>query len=189
MRLRVPMAGLACALLLIAVPFASADQVRADWNHHVNFAQFHTYSWGKVRVNDPFNQRRIENAVNAQLQKKGWKEVPSGGQVTICVTDHVRSEKQLETYYNDMGSGWGMGWGWGGWGWGGMGPGGFGESTTKTKQVPVDHMVIDMFNAQNKKLLWRGISRGEVHNNPNKNRKMISQDVGKLLYSFPPKSK
>lgn len=189
MKSRLLLAGIVCAALFFLVPSATADSVRADWNHNVNFSKFHTYSFGKVQVADPFNASRIKGALHHFLDKKGWHETPSGGQVTIDITDRVHSEKQLETYYDGLGGGWGMGWGWGGWGWGGWGPGGFGESTTTTQRVPVDHMVIDMFDSQNKKLIWRGISQGELHNNPTKNRQMIDHDIYRLLYSFPPKSK
>ena len=50
-------------------------------------------------------------------------------------------------------------------------------------------MVIDMFDSQNKQLIWRGISEGEVNNNPNKERKTIYDDIHKLFDKFPPKSK
>jgi len=191
MKWRLLCAAFICAVFVCIAPVASADTVRADWDHHINFAQFHTYSWGRVKVADPFEADRIEGAINHQLEKKGWREVPSDGQVTIDVADHIHSEQQLETYYNGLGGGWGMGWGWGGWGWGGWGwgPGGFGESETNVRNVPEGHMVIDMFDTQTKKLIWRGISQGEINNNPDKERQTIYHDMYRLFYSFPPKSK
>lgn len=189
MKLRHLCAGFLCAVFLAVAPAASADNVRADWNHHINFSQFHTYSWGRVKVSDPFDADRIKSAINHELQQKGWHEQASGGQVTISVTDRVHDEQQAETYYSGLGGGWGMGWGWGGWGWGPSGLGGFGESqATVHNNIPVDHMVIDMFDSQSKKLIWRGISQGEVNNNPDKERQMIYHDINRLFYSFPPKS-
>lgn len=188
MKLRLLFAGFVCAVLFATASEALADSVRADWNHDINFSQFHTYSWGKVNVSDPFDAGRIKNAINHELQQKGWHEQASGGQVTISVTDKVHDEQQAETYYNGLGGGWGMGWGWGGWGWGPRGQGGFGESQTNVHRVPVGHMVIDMFDSQSKKLIWRGISEGEINKNPDKEREMIYNDINRLLYSFPPKS-
>lgn len=186
MKMKLLCATVLSAALLAVAPAATADSVKADWNHHVNFEQFHTYSWGKVKVSDPFDGDRIRRAVDDELSKKGWQEVPSGGQVTIQVMDQIRNEKEAETYYDGLGGGWGSGWGWGGWGWG---PGGFGESQTTVNNVPEGHMVIDLFDSQNKQLIWRGISEGEVNNNPDKERQTIYEDVHKLFYSFPPKSK
>lgn len=185
-----------CTTLLLLAPRAFADSVRADWDHNVNFSRFHTYSWGPVKVSDPFDTQRIENALNYELHKKGWREVPSDGQVTVSVVDHVRNEKQVETYYDGLGGGWGLGWGWGGWGWGGWGwggwgwgPGGFGESRSAEHQVPADHLIINLFDTQNKQLIWRGISQSEIKSNPQKEQQAIYQGIRKLFYTFPPKSK
>lgn len=145
-----------CAALLAIAPAASADTVKSDWNHRLNFDQFHTYSWGQIKVSNPFDAHRIKHAVDDQLSKKGWQEVPSGGQVTIDVVDDIHNEQEAETYYNGLGGGWGGGWGWRGWG-GGWGLGGFGESQTQVVNVPQGHMMIDMFDSQNKQLIWRGI--------------------------------
>ncbi len=177
-----------CGALLFVAPAAFADTVRTDWNHQVNFEQFHTYSWGDVKISDPFDVHTIKSAIDSQLQKKGWQELPSGGQVTISVIDGVHNEKEAETYYDGLGGGWGGGWGWRGWG-GGWGLGGFGESQTQEVNVPQGHMVIDMFNSENKQLIWRGISQGEVKSNPDKERKTMDGDIHKMLNSFPPKSK
>ena len=74
---------LAGALLLGSSVAAFGDNVRTDYDHQVNFSQYHTYLWGQVKTSDPFYVGRIQQAVNSQLQAKGWQMVPSGGSVTI----------------------------------------------------------------------------------------------------------
>ncbi len=130
---------LACALLFGSSAAALGDNVRTDYNHQADFSKYHTYSWGKVQTADPFYVTRIQQAVNQQLQAKGWQLVPTGGSVTIFATDNLHNQKETQTMYSglggDWGPGWGGGWGWGGWGWGGgwAGPGGgLGEATTST---------------------------------------------------------
>ncbi len=176
---------LAAASLLTLGGVAHADSVKTDYDHRVDFGQFHTYSWGNVTTPNPFYVDRIKQAVNSQLQAKGWQEVPSGGNTEIFATAHVRDEKQLETMYNGMG-GWGRGWGWGGWGWGGPG---FGTTTTTTYNQQVGHLVIDMFETGGKKLVWRGISQRDLSDSPNKNTKALDKDVQKMFKDFPPKAK
>ena len=187
MKLRFAAAALVCAAFTLVSATAFADSIKTDFDHHANFANYHTYSWGKVKVSDQFNADRIKNSVNSFLQQKGWKEVPSGGQVSIMATDNIHSEQEAETYYNGMGGGWGMGWGWGGWGWG---PGGgFGDTTTTTSDIRKAHVVIDMFDPSTKSLLWRGVSRGELSNSSAANRKHLHEDIAKMFKDFPPKSK
>jgi hypothetical protein len=109
-----------CAMLLggSALP-GFAGNVRTDYDHQANFAQYHTYTWGNVKTSDPFYVDRIKQAVDKQLQAKGWQLVTSGASVTIFASDNLHNQKETQTMYEGFGGGWGGGWGWGGWGWGG----------------------------------------------------------------------
>ena len=101
---------LAAALMGTATAFAG--NVQTDYNHSTNFSQYNTYSWGKVKTTDPFYVTRVQNAVNQQLQKKGWTLTPTGGSVTIFATDNIHDQKEIQTMYDGLGGGWGGGWGW-----------------------------------------------------------------------------
>lgn len=186
MKLRLAMAAVLCAGISFVSASAFADSIKVDFNHHAHFASLRTYSWGTVKVSNSLNSDRIKRSVDSVLQKAGWKEVPSGGQVTVMATDNIHSEQEAETYYNGMGGGWGMGWGWGGWG---MPGGGFGDETTTTTSVRQAHMAIDIFNGSTKALLWRGVSRGELSNNSDTNRKRLYEDIHRMFRDFPPKAK
>ena len=181
MKSRLLAAILACAAFSLLPAAVRADSIKTDFDHKASFASYQTYSWGNVKVTNQFNAYRIKNSVNSLLQQKGWKEVASGGQVTIMATDNIHNEQEAETYYSGMGGGWGGGWGWG--------PGGgFGDTTTTTMDVRKAHVVIDMFDASSKTLLWRGVSRGELSNNSDTNRKHLHEDIAKMFKNFPPKS-
>ena len=188
MKLRFNLA-LAGALLLGSSIAALAGNVRTDYDHTANFSQYHTYSWGQVKTTDPFYVTRIQQAVNSQLQAKGWQLVPSNGSVTIFAFDNVQNQQQVQTLYNNWGGGWGGGWGWGGWGWGGMGmPGGFDTTaTTTTTNQPVGNLVIDLFEGNSKNLLWRGLATEDLSTNSSKNTSMLDNDIKNMFKSFPPK--
>jgi Domain of unknown function (DUF4136) len=182
---------LAGALLLGSSVVALGDNVRTDYDHQANFSQYHTYSWGKVQAADPFYVSRIQQAVNTQLQAKGWQVVPSGGSVTIFANDNLHNQQETQTMYDNLGGGWGggwgAGWGWGGWGWGGGWGSGVGEATTTTTNQPVSNLVIDLFDASTKKLLWRGLATEDLSSNAQKNTKALDGDVAKMFKGFPPK--
>ena len=97
-------------LLLGSATSALGDNVRTDYDHGANFAQYHTYSWGKVQTSDPFYVARIKQAVDSQLQAKGWQLVPSGGAVTVFATDKIHNQQEVQTMYDGLGGGWGGGW-------------------------------------------------------------------------------
>jgi hypothetical protein len=179
---------LAGALLFGSSVVALGDNVRTDYDHQANFSQYHTYSWGQVKTADPFYVGRIQQAVNSQLQAKGWQMVPSGGSVAIFATDSLHNQQETQTMYDNLGGGWGGGWGWGGWGWGGgWGGPGEGVATTTTTNQPVSNLVIDLFDASSKKLLWRGLATEDLSSNAQKNTKSLDGDVAKMFKGFPPK--
>ena len=91
MKMRWFFAGLTCAALLLLCRPLAADNVKTDFDHHADFSQYHTYSWGKVEVSDEFNAQRIQHAVDRELRAKGWQQVPNGGQITLVVKDGVQT--------------------------------------------------------------------------------------------------
>jgi len=180
---------LAGALLLGASLPALGDNVRTDYDHGANFAQYHTYSWGNVKTSDPFFVSRIKEAVDQQLAAKGWQMVSSGASVTLFATDNIHNQQEAQTFYDGFGGGWGGGWGWNRWGWGGgwgAGPG-MGEATTTTTTQPIGNLVVDIFDGSSKNLLWRGLATMDLSTNANKNTKSLTSDIDKMFKDFPPK--
>lgn len=175
---------LAAAILACAASVASADQLKSDYDHGVDFFEYHTYSWGTVTTANPFYVERIKQAVDESLRAKGWRMVPSGGESTIFAHDRVHNEQELETTYVGIG-GWGGGWGWGRWG--GMGGmGGTSDATTDTVDVRVGRLVVDIFDSKSKALLWRGSATEDLSDNSGKNSKKLAGDISKLFRDFPP---
>jgi hypothetical protein len=174
------------AMLLMGSSIAAfAGDVRTDYDYTVNFSQYNTYSWGKVQTSNPFFASRIQQAVDNQLQAKGWKLIPNGGAVTVFATDAVHDQQQVQTMYDNMGGGWGGGWGWGGWG----GPGfGTGIATTTTTNQNVGNLVIDLFEGNSKKLLWRGLATENLSSNDARNTKTVDGDINNMFKNFPPKA-
>ena len=74
-------------LLLLALTGASAVfgvKVITDYNHAVDFSQYHTYSWLKVEAGDSLWSDRITHAVDSELSAKGWSMVPVDGDALGC---------------------------------------------------------------------------------------------------------
>jgi hypothetical protein len=169
-------------LLIGLILFAgkvSAQQVKTDYDHGANFAQYKTYSWEQVKTNDPLDVDRIKSAVNAALAAKGWTLVDSRGDVSIVAMEITRSQQTLNTFYDGFG---------GGWGWRRFGGGGFGEATTTTETYKVGTVVVDLFDTKTKQLIWRGSESDTLSNNSDKNIKNLDKGVEKMFKKFPPGS-
>jgi Domain of unknown function (DUF4136) len=167
----------------IAVLFATAsfgEQVKTDYDRSADFSQYKTYSWEKVQTQDQLWVGRIKDAVNAALAAKGWTQVPSGGQVAIIAMETTKNQQTLNTFYD----GFGGGWGWRRFGGGGMG--GFGDATTTTENYKVGTLVVDLFDAHSKNLIWRGSASDTLSDKSEKNIKNSDKGVEKMFEHFPP---
>jgi hypothetical protein len=167
-------------IVLIGLAFFLANasfarQVKTDYDRAANFSQYKTYSWEKVQTADPLWVDRIKAAVNATLAAKGWTQVESGGDISIIAMEINRDHQILNTYYDDFG---------GGWRWRGFG--GFGESTTTSDTYTVGTLVVDLFDAKTKNLVWRGVSSGMLSDKSDKNINNLNRGVQKMFQHFPP---
>lgn len=161
-------------VLLAFAAVALAQDVKTDYDHHANFSQYHTYYWEKVKTTDPLWENRIKDAVDHELQAKGWQRVDSGGDVAVTAVGSARNQQEYQTFYDGLG----------GWRWGG-----FGETTTQVENYPVGSLVLDFYDARAKKLIWRGVSSEALSDNPEKNEKKLDKAVDKMLEHFPPYEK
>ena len=86
-----------------------------------------------------------------------------------------------------MGPGWGGGW-YGGWGYGGMTSG---TTTVSSSTIYVGELVLDMYDAKDKDLVWRGVVSKTLDPKakPDKQEKNLKKAVAKLLKNYPPKAK
>jgi hypothetical protein len=170
----IPLIGLA----LLTATASLAQQVKTDYDRDTDFSHYRTYSWEKVQTQDSLWVDRIKQAVNSALAAKGWTQVDSGGDVAIVAMETTQSQQTLNTFYDGIG---------GGWRWRGFG--GFGDSTTTVDTYRVGTLVVDLFDAGTKKLLWRGSASDTLSDKSDKNIKTLDKGVQKMFDHFPPSPK
>jgi hypothetical protein len=152
----------------------AAHAATTDYDHNTNFAQYKTYSWAEVQTNDSLWDEHVKEAVNQELAAKGWSQVPSGGDVVLAARRATHNQDELETFCD---------------GFGGRRWGGFGTSTTTVNTYKVGTLVIDMFDANTKSLIWRSAASDTLAGNPEKNIKKLDKQVHKMLQHFPPEDR
>jgi hypothetical protein len=164
-------------------------QVNSDYDKTIDFTAYKTYSfegWQKDSdslLND-FDKKRILDAFKSEFDARGMSLVQTGGDATIAlylVLDKKTSTTGYTSYMGGMGYGAGRGWG--------MGVGGMGMGTATTTYSEDDYtegtMVVDMYDASSKKLIWQGTSISVVQDKPAKREKTIPKKIGKLMGQFP----
>ncbi len=160
-----------CLCLFTGV--SAAQDVTTDYDHHANFERYHTYYWAKVHTEDPLWQSRITGAVDKELQAKGWQRQDSGGDVAITAVGATKNQQTYQTFYD----------GFGGWRWGGFGGT---TATTSVENTRVGTVIIDMYDAQNKQLIWRGTAQDTLSEKPEKNENKLDKATEKMFKHFPP---
>lgn len=175
--------GMRKSSLALLLPVAAgvallfAADVKTDYSHSADFAQYHTYSWLQVRAGNELWIDRIKGAVDQQLTAKGWQKVPDGGDTAVAAFGSTKTQQSLQTFYDGFG---------GGWFWGGFGPD---MATTTVQNIPVGSLVVDIFDGHTKKLIWRGTAQSTLSDKPEKNEKKLDHAVSEMFEHFPPKGR
>ena len=152
---------------------ASAQKVMVDYDKEVEFAKYASYTWADGEsARNPLVHKRIVNAIDGQLAAKGWTKTAANaeGSPSAVVVYHaaIETERQLNT--------WGSGPRWSG----------FGNASIET--ILTGQLVVDIYDAATKQLLWRGFASDTVSDDQEKNEKRLNEAVAKLFKQFPPKA-
>jgi uncharacterized protein YdeI (BOF family) len=172
--------AIAAALSLFGTA-AFAQDVKVDFDKDADFAAIKTFA---VKIgtgwNNPFGEKRVVGEIEEALTLRGWTKAEEA-KADAMVVLHGASEKQktLNTFYSG---------GYGGYGWRGWG-GGMGTATTTTSEYLVGTLVVDIFDAKSKQLVFRGVAQDEISDKPEKNVKKVEKAANKMFKDFPPGSK
>ena len=173
-------------LSLIAVS-AFAQDVRYNFAPGADFSKYKTYKWAEIKGAQQLDQIRdqqVKAAIDAELAKKGLMVTNADtADLFLGYQASIGQEKQFTT----LDTGWGYGPGWRG-GWYG---GGGGFTTTTSSTINIGQLDLDMYDAAQKQLVWRGtVSKTlDPKAKPEKQQKNITKSVAKLLKKFPPEKK
>jgi hypothetical protein len=171
--------------LVLAPVLVLAQKVSYDFDKNATFSAFRTYAHRDgTKVGQPLIDERIVAAIDTQMADKGLTRSESPD---VYVVYHVAfdEQKDISTFSTGYGGGYGAyGWGWGG-GWGGT------SSTTQVRDILVGTLVVDIADAKQGKVVWRGMGVKEVDTQakPEKRDKSINNALKKIFKNYPPKQK
>ena len=155
----------------------STLRVETDYDRSTDFSKFGTFDWSAddPGVQKSFFDTALRQAVNAELTAVGLSQ--SSDNPDLIVVTHVSLDEVITgatvSHWNHGG------WGWYG-GWGGMS-----TSTVHVNAHDQGTLIMDLIDASNNQLVWRGIAEKEV-NDPRATREQLQPIVQKLLADFPP---
>lgn len=173
--------------LLIAGP-AAAQKIYVDYDKTADFEAYKSFAWGpspetSVRDTSPLMDSRIKNSIEYQLTLMGMIEDTKNPNVYVTYHTDEKEEMRLNTssFGYDYGPGWGVDPYWDD-GWGGMGGmGGMGSSTTTAYKYKTGTLLIDIWDAETEKVIWRGSASSVIPSNPAKEAKKIEKALKKMM--------
>lgn len=181
---------------IIFLGSCSSLTVTSDYDKTVDFTKYKTYSyhgWAKDsdRILTPFDKDRIESAFKREFDSRGLEFVKEGGELVVAL--FIVTEQKTEQVANTTNMGGYAGWGYGGyygygpgWGWGSpmMGTS---VTTISNYDYTVGTLVCDVFDAEEKKLIWEGVGSGTIEENPKNREQRINKSVNSIMYQYPVK--
>jgi hypothetical protein len=160
-------------VVLLGTP-AFAQQIYVNSSPTANFSQYHTYAWGQGanpnQIQSSFLAQEAKSQVDGQLQGKGMQLVTESQNPDLVVIGSGGLKQQ--TSYNA-------------WGTGGMRFGG-GMATVTPQTNVVGTLIIDIYDAKQKQLVWRGMASDTLNEtNSEKNNKLVDKAVQKMFKKYP----
>ncbi len=176
-------AVLVCASLVFG---CSSTKITSDYDKEADFSQyqdFHYLGWAKHsdQILNDLDKDRIEKAFANEFAKRGMKFVDASEADATVSLFIVVDQKTGATAYTDYYGGMGYGYGYPGWGWGG------GYSTTRYQEYDYleGTLVVDVFDAGTKKLIWQGVASGTVNENTKSREDRINRLARVLMAQYP----
>lgn len=168
-------------LLCILSLGAQAQKIKVEYDKNLDYSKFKTFAWGHHdAVSHPTLALVIAGAIEEELTKRGLRPVESHPDVFIQIYGSIDSEMSVSYFdplYSGMGgipsfdSGFVM--------WSSM-PGG-----TTAITVHKGQLVVDVIDASQKKLAWRGMATDKLSDKPEKLLQQVNTAVEKMFQRYP----
>ena len=172
--------GVVVVLGLAAAP-AFAQRVVLDYAHDFDFKSVRTFQYvdtTDTNIQDSLMADRVVSAIKKELGAHGLSEVQDSADLVVTYHFSTQDNQVFQTTSMGWGSA-GMGPGWGRWGAPGMGMG-MGTSTTRATTFTEGTLVIDLYDPEEKKLVWRGSGTVNLKNKPDAQLKQVNKVLKKL---------
>jgi hypothetical protein len=162
----------------------------ADYDPNRDYASYRSWTWQEPAVQyqpaDPHMksdliEQRVREAVAGQLDQRGLRPAAAGTAADLKVQVWLITEEREQEVSTGFGGAWGDPWH-GYWG----GPG---FSETRTYHYRVRTLQIDLHDARDGKLVWRGSAEDTLNErarSPQQRTESIQRSAARALNNFPP---
>ena len=156
--------------VLMTTALVHAQKVNVDSDPAAPFATYKTYAWtGGTPAPNALSEQRLHASVDGRLAARGLAMNTTAPDVIVAT--HVTTKERQEVIAT--------GFGYGPWGFGG----GYGGASVQTYVEGT--LVLDLYDAKTKKMVWRGIATATASDKPTKNTDKMNKALDKMFEKFP----
>ena len=176
---RAQFAPLVCWLIFLACAGAQAQKITVEYDKALDFSKFKTYAIDPVdNAARPMLRLAIQAAVQDDLGKRGLTKVDSNPDLYVQMYGAIDTDMTANYFDPIYGSGippmnskytiWYSI------------PG-----TVTTVVVPKGHLVVDLIDARQKRLVWRGVSKQKLSDQRDEVLEQVNTAVEKMFLQYP----
>jgi Domain of unknown function (DUF4136) len=159
----------ALAIATFVTASAYGENITATTDSSAPFASYQTYAWTAGTTSpDALTERRIHAAVEAQMSGKVIRLAAPDESPDLFVATHVVARDQKDFAAGGFAS-WAPG----------AGP------TIDSKAYGQGTLVVDVYDAKTKQIVWRGVAIGMGSDKPSKNSDKIDKALADLFHRYP----
>nr|MBF0681189.1 DUF4136 domain-containing protein [Pseudomonas sp.] len=177
--------------LLLLLGACQNTQVQRDFDPQRDFSAYRSWAWQEPalqfrpddpRVRSDLTEQRIRSAVSEQLDQRGLRPAPETGTPDVQVRAWFIVDERTQQHSTPSISAWGSPW-----------HGYWGApmyTDTRTLHYRVGTLQLDIHDARDGKLVWRGSAEQVLRDNPGSPEEragMFRELVAKVLSQYPPR--
>lgn len=178
---------------MLGLAACNSTSVRHDQDARANIANYHTFAWqdpkddataGGAAFKNPINEKRLHDAVEANLIKQGLQPAAEGATPDAFVTIAVGTRQTIEVEDRWPGRV-GFGWGYYGRRYGGFGTG-FNWTTDGIYDYREGRISVDMYDAKTRQAIWHAAVEQDLsYLTGAKAEQRINEIVAAMFTKFP----
>ena len=174
-------------ILLLLLTGCSTMKVAADFSEGTDFSNFRTFQYRESDTTfgdtSPFVHQLIVDAIKGEMIAQGFTEVDSNPDVYVSYYSRVDEQYVINT--TQRGYTYGRRWYQLRWQWG---DGGIRRLNTTTTDTTYRRgtLVVDMWEARQKELVWRGIISDVISEDPGQDTDIITRGISRVFQKYPP---
>jgi PBP1b-binding outer membrane lipoprotein LpoB len=165
--------------VFFALASCSSVRVNSDYDKKATFENYKTYAYSKNNLDNmeisDLDKKRILYAMDEVMTTKNFAKNENPD---ILVNLFTKEQERIDVR-NNIGFGWGLGWGGPFWG----------MNSNTVSRTPEGTLIINLIDAKTKELIWQGEGSGYLTKNIDKKDARIMEFVSKILAQYPPEIK